>query len=116
MQLIPALAIPYSERFPHTKAAADESAREHRFKAIQDGPISAEWDIDTHLAALKARLAPMRAIGMNLLSSAIRVYNVLWPGCEAPMVVDELAKCLMASEERLDDWRSSAAESAQTRR
>ena len=25
------------------------------------------------------------------------------------MVVDELAKCLMASEERLDDWRSSAA-------
>ena len=46
---------------------------------------------------------------MNLLSSAIRVYNVLWPGCEAPVVVDELAKCLMASEERLDDWRSSAA-------
>ena len=46
---------------------------------------------------------------MSLLTAAIRVYKVLWPGCEAPVVVDELAKCLMASEERLDDWRSSAA-------
>ena len=46
---------------------------------------------------------------MSLLTSAIRAYNVLWPGCQAPVVVDELAKCLMASEERLDDWRSSAA-------
>ena len=35
--------------------------------------------------------------------------SVLWPGCEAPAIVDELAKCLMASEERLDDWASSAA-------
>ena len=65
--------------------------------------------MDTHLVALKARLIPMRAIGMNLLTSAIRAYNVLWPGCAAPVIVDELAKCLMASEERLDDWRSSAA-------
>ena len=103
------LAIPYSERFPHTKAAADQSAQEHRFKKIQDGPISADWDMDAHLVALKARLPPMRTIGMGLLSSAIRVYKVLWPGCEAPAIVDELAKCLMASEERLDDWRSSAA-------
>ena len=65
--------------------------------------------MDAHLAALKARLVPMRTIGMSLLTSAIRAYNVLWPGCQAPVVVDELAQCLMASEERLDDWRSSAA-------
>ena len=65
--------------------------------------------MDAHLVALKARLVPMRSIGMNLLTAAIRAYNVLWPGCEAPMVVDELATCLLASEARLDDWRSSAA-------
>ena len=46
---------------------------------------------------------------MELLSAAIRAYNVFWPESQAPASVDELSKCLMACEERMDDWRSSAA-------
>ena len=65
--------------------------------------------MDDHLVALKARMSPLKTIGVELLSAAIRVYNILWPQSEPLKTVAELAKCLMGSEERLDDWRSSAA-------
>ena len=65
--------------------------------------------MDDHLVALKSRMSPLKTIGVELLSAAIRAYNVLWPGSEAPASVIELSKCLMACEERMDDWRSSAA-------
>ena len=103
------LAIINSENFPHSKAAADNSTRRFRERKIQDGPISAEWDMDDHLVALKSRMSPLRSIGVGLLTSAIRVYRIFWPGSEPPASVDELNKCLMACEERMDDWRSSAA-------
>ena len=65
--------------------------------------------MDDHLVALKSRMSPLRSIGVGLLTSAIRVYRTFWPGCEPPTSVDELTKCLMICEERMDDWRSSAA-------
>ena len=103
------LALFDSEHFPHSKAAADNSTNKFRQKKIKEGPISAEWDMDDHLVALKSRMSPLRTIGVELLTSAIRVYNILWPESEPPKSVAELAKCLMGSEERLDDWRSFAA-------
>ena len=90
-------------------AAADNSTRRFRARKIQYGPISAEWDMDDHLVALKSRMSPLRAIGVDLLSTAIRVYRTLWPESQPAASVDELTKCLMACEERMDDWRSSAA-------
>ena len=78
-------------------------------KKIRDGPISADWDMDDHLVALKSRMSPLKTMGVELLSSAIRAYNVFWPESQAPASVDELSRCLMACEERMDDWRSSAA-------
>ena len=78
-------------------------------KKIRDGPISADWDMDDHLVALKARMSPLKTMGVELLSSAIRAYNVFWPESQAPASVEELSRCLMACEERMDDWRSSAA-------
>ena len=89
-------AIINSENFPHSKAAADNSTRRSRERRIRDGPISAEWDMDDHLVALKSRMSPLRAIGVELLSTAIRVYRALWPESEPPASVDELTKCLMA--------------------
>ena len=65
--------------------------------------------MDDHLVALKSRMSPLRTIGVELLSAAIRAYNVFWPESQAPASVDELSKCLMACEEQMDDWRSSAA-------
>ena len=77
MRLILVLDLFYSEHFPHSKAAADNNTNKFRRKRIQEGPISAEWDVDDHLVALKARMSPLRTIGVGLLTSAIRVYNVL---------------------------------------
>ena len=34
---------------------------------------------------------------------------VLWPGTQTPATIEELAKCLQGAEERLREWRSSAA-------
>ena len=65
--------------------------------------------MDDHLVALKSRMSPLRAIGIGLLSAAIRVYSIFWPGCQPPASVDELSKSLLACEGRMDDWRSSAA-------
>ena len=65
--------------------------------------------MDDHLVALKSRMSPLRAVGIGLLSAAIRVYNIFWPESQPPASVDELSKCLLACEERMDDWQSSAA-------
>ena len=65
--------------------------------------------MDDHLVALKSCMSPLRAIGVDLLSSAIRAYNVFWPESQALASVDKLSKCLLACEGRMDDWRSSAA-------
>ena len=48
-------------------------------------------------------------MGSDLLSSAIRVHKVLWPGTEVPTVVEELAKRLEKTKVRLGEWRASAA-------
>ena len=73
------LAIFNSENFPHSKAVANNSTRKFQERKIRDGPISAEWDMDDHMVALKSRMSPLRAVGIGLLSVAIRVYRVFWP-------------------------------------
>ena len=65
--------------------------------------------MEDHLTALEARISPLKTIGTDLLTAGIRVYNSLWPDCEAPASVTELSKCLLATEERLREWRSSSA-------
>jgi len=98
-----------SENFPHSQPAAENTTSKARLKRAESGPISEAWDIEDHLTALNARLSPLKAIGVDLLDAAIRAYNVLWPGSQAPASVSELARCLMASEDRLIEWRESAA-------
>ena len=88
MRLTFVLALLDLENFPHSKAAADNSTSKFRQKKILEGPISAEWDMDDHLVALKARMTLLKAIGVELLSAAIRVYSIFWPECEPPKTVD----------------------------
>ena len=71
--------------------------------------MSAIWDIEDHLTALNAHLSLLKAIGVDLLDAAVRSYKVLWPEYEAPGSVSELARCLLSSEDRLNEWRESAA-------
>ena len=51
----------------------------------------------------------MRALGVGLLEAAIHVYRVFWPSAETPASVDELSRCLQGCEQRLREWRASAA-------
>ena len=80
-----------------------------RAKRAEAGPISGEWDVEDHLVALNARLAPLKSIGTELLDAGIHVYRKLWPGATPPDNVSDLAQELMKTERRLREWRSSAA-------
>jgi len=51
----------------------------------------------------------MKSFGHNLLSAGIRTFKALWPGEDAPETVEVLAEFLMESEDRLCEWRESAA-------
>jgi hypothetical protein len=44
-----------------------------------------------------------------MLTAAIRTFDALWPGVEAPKSVEGLVEYLMESEDRLNEWRESAA-------
>lgn len=44
-----------------------------------------------------------------MLDAGIRTFSALWPGVEALTSIEELAKHLMTSEERLCEWWESAA-------
>ena len=97
----PVLALIGAEHFSHSQAAADNVVNKSRLKQIESGPISAEWSIDDPLLALKARLSPLRTIGIDLLNAAIRTYSVLWPNSAQCKSVGGLTVCLQGSETRL---------------
>ena len=44
-----------------------------------------------------------------MLDAAIHTFTVLWPGVAAPKSIEELVRYLMASEDRINEWRESAA-------
>ncbi len=44
-----------------------------------------------------------------MLDAAIHTFRALWPKIEPPKKIEELAEYLLTSEERLIEWRESAA-------
>ena len=94
--------------FPHSTPAATFAVKKVREKRARAGPITGEWMVEDHLAALAARVKPMKVIGIDLLSAAIRTYRGLWPGKLVPTAIEGLVEALMESEERLGEWRESA--------
>ena len=53
--------------------------------------------VEDHLAALAARVKPLKVIGIDLLGAAIRAYRSLWPDTPVPSAVDKLAEALQES-------------------
>ena len=105
----PALALVGTEHFPHSETDANNIVAKSREQQIESGPISVDWSINDHLLALNARISPMRTIRVDLLTSAIRAYSVLWPSSGQCKSVAELAVCLQGTETRLREWRHSSA-------
>lgn len=85
------------------------TVRQAREARSQNEEVSASWTIQDYLLALQARLQPMQIFGHDLLSACIRAFRSLWPEEETPKSADILSQYLMESEERLDEWRESAA-------
>ena len=104
-----AIALVGTEHFPQSDPVATTSVKKSRRQQIKLGPISTEWSIDDHLLALRSRISPLRVLGVDLLSAAIRAHSVLWPDSEATKSVAELAACLLGSEAKLREWRHSSA-------
>ena len=94
--------------FPHSTPAATFAVKKVREKRARAGPIAAEWVVEDHLAALTARVKPLKIIGIDVLGAAIHTYRILWPDTEVPSAINKLAEALLESEERLDEWRESA--------
>ena len=59
--------------------------------------------------ALSARIEPLKDIGVDVLKAAIHTFRALWPGVEPPTSATELAEWLAISDDRLSEWRESAA-------
>ena len=98
-----------TEHFPQSDPAATTSVKKSRRQQIKAGPIPTDWSIDDHLLALRSRISPLRVLGVDLLSAAIRAHSVLWPGSEPNKSIAELAACLQGSEANLREWRHSSA-------
>ena len=65
--------------------------------------------MEDHLTALSARIKPLKVLGVDLLNAGIHAFKALWPDVEAPTSLPELVDELMASEDRLNEWRKSSA-------
>jgi len=65
--------------------------------------------VEDHLAALSARLNPLKIIGVDVLNASIHTFRALWPGVEPPTSVADLVEWLKTSDDSLNEWRESAA-------
>ena len=61
------------------------------------------------MVALKARMGPIQRIGYDVMNVAIRLCHILWPEEPAPKTARTLAERMMDAEDRLMEWRQSAA-------
>ncbi|XP_010236719.1 uncharacterized protein LOC104584227 [Brachypodium distachyon] len=68
-----------------------------------------EYDLKDYLVSIVSRIKPLKSFGVNMLNVGIRAFRALWPGEEAPTGILELAKRLLEVEDRLNEWRESAA-------
>jgi len=72
-------------------------------------PIDTEWELDDFLVALQARISPIQRIGCDVMNVAIRLCRILWPKDAVPTTARSLAERMTDAEDRLIEWRESAA-------
>ena len=98
-----------TETFPQTDRAADQRVQAVRTQRAQEMPIDTEWDLDDFLVALQARMGPIQRIGRDVSDAATRLCHILWLKEPAPKTARSLAEKMEDAEDRLIEWRQSAA-------
>ena len=71
--------------------------------------LAADFDIDDHLAALSARVAPLAADFHTLMTASIEACRALYPDHPDVSSLEELVGMLKGAKDRLQLWRSSSA-------
>ena len=66
-------------------------------------------DIDDHVAALNARIAPLKRDFDEVMTACVKTCRALYPDRPDARRTDELVGMLEGSQERLQLWRSSSA-------
>ena len=95
-----------SIRLQAAKAVRD--ARAERAK-LTWAPLPETWDIEDHITALKARIAPLKESHIDLFNASLKAHRVLFPEARQVRSADELIKDLDQAKTRLKQWRSSSA-------
>ena len=70
---------------------------------------AAEADIDDHLSALGARVAPLAADFHTLMTASLEACRALYPDHPDVSSQEELEGMLKGTKDRLQLWRSSSA-------
>jgi hypothetical protein len=89
-------------------AKAVRNARAERAK-LTEAPLSETWDIEDHITALKARIAPLKDSHIGLLNASLKAHRILFPEARQVVPVEELIRDLDQAMTRLKQWRSSSA-------
>ena len=95
-----------SIRLQAAKAVRD--ARAERAK-LTGAPLPETWDIEDHITALKARIAPLKDSHIDLLNASLKAHRILFPESRQVRSAEELIKDLDQTKSRLQQWRSSSA-------
>ena len=81
----------------------------HSARVTKGKDPAAEFDIDDHLAALGARVAPLAADFHTLMSASLKACRALYPDHPDVSSQEELEGLLKGTKDRLQLWRSSSA-------
>lgn len=97
--------------FTHIRLQAAKAVRDARAERtkLTGAPLPEEWDIEDHITALKARIAPLKGSHIDLLNAGLKAHRVLFPEARQVRSAEELIKALDDAETRLKQWRSSSA-------
>ena len=71
--------------------------------------LAADFDIEDHLAALSARVAPLTKDFQDLMTASIKACRALYPDRSDADSLEELVGMLKGAKDRLQLWRSSSA-------
>jgi len=96
----------FAGSFPESEFAAKKRvARAQRLR----GKSSEDWSMEDLVTSLIGRVKPMKVIGVDVVDAALRAFRVLWPDEPRPSTMEGLIRFLDATEDRLQEWRESAA-------
>ena len=98
--------LPFAEECGRTEDAAYEAVKAARIEKGKDP--AAEADIDDHLSALGARVAPLAADFQALMAASLKACGALYPD-HADVSSPEELEGLLKGTKHLQLWRSSSA-------